>query len=81
MAPKIHLNIKDRGKVFFDGEVNAVSSYNEMGLFDVLPYHENFITLIKSKIILHENNSQREMKIDNGLLKVRGDKVNIYLGV
>jgi F0F1-type ATP synthase epsilon subunit len=81
MQPVIHLNIKDRGKVFFDGEVNAVSSYNEIGLFDVLPLHENFVSLIKDKIILHNPEGIKEMKIETGLLKVRGDKVNIYLGV
>ena len=81
MEPKIHVNIKDRGKTFFDGDVTAISSYNDVGLFDVLPLHENFISLIKDKIILHDGINQKELKIENGLLKVKGSRINIYLGV
>ena len=78
---KLHVNIKDRGRIYFDGEANAVTTYNEMGIFDVLPMHENFISLIKKKIVIHDEVNQRELEIDSGLLKTTGDKVNIYLGV
>lgn len=81
MEPKIHVKIKDRGKLYFEGDLTAISSYNELGLFDVLPLHENFISLIKDKIVLHDKDKQQEMKIENGLLKARGNIVNIYLGV
>jgi len=81
MKVKLHVNIKDRGKIHFDGEANALTSYNELGIFDVLPMHENFISLIKKKIIIHDEMNQREIKIESGLLKARGDKINIYLGV
>lgn len=81
MEPKIHVKIKDRGKLYFEGDLTAISSYNELGLFDVLPLHENFISLIKDKIVLHDKDKQQEMKIENGLLKARGNNVNIYLGV
>lgn len=82
MAFKLHVNIKDRSSVFFDGEADAISTYNELGLFDVLPMHENFISLIRNKIIIHQNGKvEKEIKIESGLLKSRGDKINIYLGV
>lgn len=81
MDPKIHVIIKNKSRVFFEGDVFALSSYNEAGLFDVLPYHENFISIIKDKIIIHDKNLQKEMKIETGLLKTNGNKVNIYLGV
>lgn len=79
--PKIHLIIKDKGKIYYEGDIFALSTYNERGLFDVLPYHENFISLIKNKIILHNNGRAKEMKIDYGLLKTDGNKVSVYLGV
>lgn len=80
-SPKIHVIIKQKGRIYFEGDVFALSSYNDKGLFDVLPFHENFISLIKDKIILHNNGQVQEMKIDNGLLKTNGDKVNVYLGI
>jgi F0F1-type ATP synthase epsilon subunit len=78
---KLHVNIKDRGKIYFDGEANAITSYNDIGIFDVLPLHENFISLIKKKIIIHDEINQREMKIESGLLKAVGDKISIYIGI
>jgi F0F1-type ATP synthase epsilon subunit len=72
--------MKNRESIIFDGQVNAISSYNDVGLFDVLPMHENFISLIKDKIILHSNNGNKEYKINGGVLKVKDDKVDIYLG-
>lgn len=81
MGPILHLNIKDKGSIFFDGEVNAVTTYNDFGIFDVLPMHENLMTLIKDKIIIHHDNKIKEIKIESGLLKSHGDKVNIYIGI
>lgn len=82
MDLKLHLNIKDRGTVFFEGEVDAVSTYNDYGIFDVLPMHENLITLINNKVVIHQDGkSKKEIKIESGLLKSIGNKVNIYLGV
>ena len=81
MEPKIHVIIKNRENVYFDDDVTAVSSFNDVGLFDILPMHENFISLIKNKIILHNKQGVKELKIDQGLLKVRNNKVDIYLGI
>lgn len=78
--PKIHVIIKDKNRIYFEGDIFALSAYNEKGLFDVLPFHENFISLIKEKIILHDKGKDQEMKIDNGLLKTNGNKVSVYLG-
>ena len=79
MTPTIRVIIKNRENTLFDGQVSAISSFNDVGLFDILPMHENFISLIKDKIILHRSEKQKEVKISQGVLKVREHKVNIYL--
>jgi len=81
MKLKLHLNIKDKGRIFFEGEVSAISTYNDIGIFDILPMHENIISLIKNKIIIHNENEEKELKIETGLLKANNGKVNIYLGI
>lgn len=81
MTPTIHVTIKNKERIVYEGQVTAVSSFNDVGLFDVLPLHENFISLVKDKIIVHDNSGQKEFKINNGLLKVKDDKVDIYLGL
>ena len=69
MKQKLHLNIKDKGRIFFEGEVSAISTYNDIGIFDVLPMHENIISLIKNKIIIHNENEEKEMKIEIWIIK------------
>lgn len=66
----------------FSGTVKTVSSYNEKGPFDILSEHENFISLIKQKIVIHKlDNKIQEFKIDNGVLRVYKNEVNIYIGI
>jgi len=82
MDKNISLSIINRQGILFSGKVKAVSSYNEKGLFDILSEHENFISLIYEKIVIHKNdNTKEEVKIDNGVLRVYENNVNIYIGI
>lgn len=72
---------KREGKVF-EGNVFAVSSTNEIGPFDVLPDHANFICTIRDKVTIHKTESQKEeMSIDTGILRVKENKVEVYIGI
>ena len=42
---KLQVKISDREKILFEGEAFAVSSKNEIGIFDVLGEHANFVTV------------------------------------
>ena len=75
--------IRDRSTMLFRGYVEAVSSLNDKGPFDVLPRHENFISLIKDFVIMHLSGGQ-EKRIEigsGGVLKVKDNNVEIYLGI
>lgn len=74
--------IKNKEGTIFEEDLKAVTSFNEKGVFDVLPLHENFISIVKNKIILHkENGEKNEMSVQRGVLKVSQNSVNIYLGI
>jgi F0F1-type ATP synthase epsilon subunit len=80
--PTIHTIVKDKNGVVADEVVTAVTSYNQVGTFDVLPMHTNFITLIKTKLILHKiDRTEREIKVGTGLLQVINAEIHIYLGL
>ncbi len=36
---RLHVVIEDTGTILFQGEAYAISSTNELGPFDILPYH------------------------------------------
>lgn len=80
----IHLVIRSREKVAFEGEVFAFTSVNERGIFDVLPEHENFISVIRDLIVIHKKTpngeaNKEELKIDRGIVRVIKNKVDAFL--
>ena len=77
----IHLKIRDRQATVFEGEVTQLSSINEVGPFDVMENHSNFISVIKDIVSFKVNGQKQEFKLTNGVLKARDNKVNVYLGV
>lgn len=85
LVPKeevILLKIQTKNGVSFNNKVKAITSFNDKGIFDVLPEHENFISVIKDRIIIHQlDGKDKEMKITNAVLKVNSNEAHIFLGL
>ncbi len=78
----IQLLVMSRENVIYKGEVFSLTSVNEKGIFDILPMHANFISLISAKLIIGEKDgNKREIKINNGLLRTNQNKVEVYVGL
>ena len=79
-ASTINVIIRNKDDILFQDRVAAVTSYNDRGIFDILPGHENFISLIKQSVILHKTLKEKnEMKIENGIVRVYGENVYFYV--
>ena len=65
----------------FNGEVESLSSANSAGVFDILPGHTKFVTIIEKKpIILRlKDQTQKKYEFDLAIIHVRTDKVDIYI--
>lgn len=76
------LNIRSRTKEYFHGEVHTITAVNASGVFDILPLHANFITLIKDYVIL-EKNTSKEQKIEfkSAVVSVTGNRVEVYVDI
>ncbi len=69
-------------KTLFEGLAKAVSSFNEIGPFDVLGRHENFISTIKNSLrVTLANGEKREYKIGEGIMRVNNNIVQVFLGI
>lgn len=78
----LSVTVRDREGALFQGEVEAVSSFNEKGPFDVLPLHANFISLIRNSVMLKiPNFAPKEITLNSGVLKVKENKVEVYVGI
>lgn len=81
-TPLLRVNIRSRNKTFYNGPAYSVTSINEIGNFDVLPQHANFVTLVMKSIVVDKGlNTEIEIPIDKGVLYVQNDAVDGYIGV
>ncbi|MBI2122192.1 MAG: hypothetical protein HYT98_03650 [Candidatus Sungbacteria bacterium] len=78
----LSVTVRDREGILFQGNAEAVSSFNEKGPFDVLPLHANFISLIRNSVVLKIPGSPlKEIPLNSGVLKVKENKVEVYAGI
>ena len=80
----MHLSavVRDRNMVLFMGDANAVSSFNDQGPFDVLPMHENFITIITKEVIIYPpQGKEKHIPVASGVMMVNQNAVEVYIGI
>jgi F-type H+-transporting ATPase subunit epsilon len=79
---KLILIIKSRENLIYEGDVKSITSFNEVGRFDILPGHANFISLVNQKVIFRDiNDKQVEIPLQDGIIRVEANYVNVYLGI
>ena len=80
--PLLRVNIRSRNKTFYNGPAYSVTSRNEIGDFDVLSQHANFVSVVMGSIIVDKGlDTELEINIDKGVLYVQNDVVDGYVGV
>lgn len=83
----LEVEIRSKRGLIFAGKVEAVSSRNETGRFDVLPLHANFITLVNETIVIHKRTFggtamiRDEFPVQRGVIRVFANKVKIFLSI
>jgi F0F1-type ATP synthase epsilon subunit len=77
---KIKVTVRNRTAILFDDYAKSVTSKNDTGVFDVLPTHSNFISLITSPLVLRQLDWQKkEITFTTGILKVKDNAVHCYV--
>lgn len=75
------VKVKNPEATLYEGEAYAITSINDKGIFDVLPQHENFICMIKNKVVIHLSEGyKKEYQIEKGVLKASENTISIFLG-
>ena len=78
----IHVTVRDRNRVIYEADATAITTYNETGLFDILPQHANFISLVEKSLVVHTVDGKKTtITINNGLLKVKDNAVHCYVNL
>jgi len=83
--PDLELLVRSREGVIFADVVDSVTSRNSKGVFDILPGHANFITLLNDILIIRPKGSKRDaqhrIKVSNGILRNLNNRIEVYIGV
>ena len=81
VADTLTIFIRSKSKTYFEGKCQTLTSQNEVGEFDVLPRHANFVTLIKDNIIINKGKEdEQKFDVTSGIINVENNKVDVYLG-
>lgn len=66
----------------FQGRAVSISSENDLGDFDVLKMHSNFISLIYNQLTIRtESGKKLEYEFERGVMKVKENEVSVFLGL
>ena len=78
----IEVTVQNREKILFDGTAKAVTSINEKGVFDILPQHSNFITVVHDYILIHLiDGSDKRIPCRQGVLWVTSNVVKVAIDI
>jgi F0F1-type ATP synthase epsilon subunit len=78
MAVKVYAPFK----VYFEGEAYSVSAVNDVGPFDILPHHHNFLCmLVPCTLSIETPKGQQTIKIHRALMHVKADRVVVFVDV
>lgn len=79
---KIRVKIRNNQRVVYEGEVDRISSYNEVGPFDIYPQHANFISIIRKKLSLYNDKEMiKELEFERAVLEIKKDIAKIFTGI
>ena len=79
---RIMIQVLSPTKVLFTGSAIAVTSFNEQGRFDILPYHANFISIITKNLIVHsDGKNRRKIDIKTGVLHCKNNIVKVFVDI
>ncbi len=78
----LHVIVRDRNKVIYDGPATGLTSRNVRGNFDILADHENFVSLVNETLVIHRaDQSDLPIPMNNAIIKVKENKVEVFVGV
>lgn len=82
MKTLLRVRINSPEKIIWEGEAESVSSVNEDGPFDILPFHANFITFVEAKPIRINTGSEwKEFSFPHTVIYTHSNSVMIYTNI
>ena len=69
-----------KNSLSYSGYVRSLSSVNEKGPFDILPMHENFMTVVLGNVVLVDEDGRRlEFNVGQAVIEASGNLVKVFV--
>ena len=66
-------------EVLLEGKARALSSKNSNGIFDILPEHANFITIVDNQpIVVHLEKEDKTFNFSQAIIYQKANKVLVF---
>ncbi len=80
--PQMEVKVYAPFRVYYEGAGFSVSAVNEVGPFDILPQHRNFLCmLVPCDIKIDTPEGEEIVPINKALMHVKADRVVIFVDV
>ncbi|UTX51413.1 hypothetical protein KI440_00405 [Candidatus Saccharibacteria bacterium TM7i] len=80
--PQMEVKIYAPFRVYYEGTGYSVSAKNEVGPFDILPMHRNFLCmLVPCDVKVQTPEGEKIVPIKKALMHVKADRVVIFVDV
>lgn len=83
-SEKPELNVIARAPfhLYYEGTATSVSATNQVGIFDILPGHADFFSVLEpGEVIIETSSGPIDFPINNGIITVRDNEVMVFVNM
>lgn len=77
---KMRVVIRKQTGLVWEGDAESVSTTNQVGNFDILPEHANYVGTAEKYVIVRDGGKERKWEIDRAIVSVRDGRIEIFWG-
>lgn len=80
--PHMEVKIYAPFRIYYEGAGYSVSAVNDVGPFDILPQHRNFLCmLVPCNVTVQTPEGEKVVPVQKALMHVRADRVVVFVDV
>jgi F0F1-type ATP synthase epsilon subunit len=69
-------------ELYYEGQATSVTAANRVGVFDVLPGHADFFSVLTpGEVIIETGGEPTKFEINNGIVTVRDNQVMMFVNM
>jgi F0F1-type ATP synthase epsilon subunit len=80
--PELNVIARAPFHLYYEGEAQSVSAANKVGIFDVMPGHADFFSVLSpGDVIIETSSGPINFVIKNGIITVRDNEVMLFVNI